>query len=98
MAVTERLQRAGVAAFPPMPNFMLDADPHLAARNYWVEKEHPEVGVRRHAGIPWRMSETPCEVWRAAPTVGQDNEYVLGELLGMSSRQIAELVERKVIY
>ena len=59
IAVTERLQQAGVAAFPPMPNYMLDADPHLAARNYWVEKEHPEVGVRRHAGIPWLMSETP---------------------------------------
>jgi len=52
----------------------------------------------QHAGIPWRMSETPCEVWRAAPTLGQDNDYVYGELLGMSSQQIAELVERKVIY
>lgn len=98
MAATEALQQAGVAAFPPMANYMLDADPHLAARDYWVEKEHPEVGVRRHAGIPWSMSETPCEVWRAAPTIGQDNEYVFGELLGMSSQQIAELVERKVIY
>ena len=44
------------------------------------------------------MSETPCEVWRAAPTIGQDNEYVFGELLGMSGGQIADLVERKVIY
>jgi benzylsuccinate CoA-transferase BbsF subunit len=97
-AVTERLQEAGVAAFPPMANFMLDGDPHLAARDFWIEKEHPEVGVRRHAGIPWRMSETPCEVWRVSPTLGQDNDYVYGELLGMSSKQIADLVERKVIY
>jgi benzylsuccinate CoA-transferase BbsF subunit len=97
-AVTERLQKAGVAAFPPMANFMLDADPHLAGRGFWVEKEHPEVGVRRHAGIPWRMSDTACEVWRAAPTLGQDNEYVFGELLGMSGQQIAGLIEREVIY
>ncbi len=96
--VTERLQQAGVAAFPPMANYMLDGDPHLAARDFWVEKEHPEVGVRKHAGIPWRMSETPCEVWRAAPKLGQDNEYVFGEMLGMSSQQIADLVERKVIF
>ncbi len=96
--VTEKLQGAGVAAFPPMANYMLDGDPHLAARDFWVEKEHPEVGVRKHAGIPWRMSETPCEVWRAAPKLGQDNEYVFGELLGMSGQQIADLVERKVIY
>ena len=97
-AVTETLQGAGVAAFPPLANYMLDADPHLAARGFWVEKEHPEVGRLKHAGIPWRMSETPCEVWRAAPTLGQDNEYVFGELLGMSGKQIAELTERQVIY
>jgi len=97
MAATELLQAAGVAAFPPMVNYMLDADPHLAERGFWVEKEHPEVGVCRHAGIPWRMSETPCEVWRAAPTLGQDNEYVFGEVLGMSGKQIADLAERGVI-
>ena len=97
-AVTDTLQRAGVAAFPPMANHMLDADPHLAARDFWVEKEHPEVGTLKHAGIPWRMSETPCEVTRAAPTLGQDNEYVFGELLGMSGKQIAELTERQVIF
>ena len=35
---------------------------------------------------------------RPSPTIGQDNEYVYGELLGMSSQQIAGLVERKVIF
>ncbi|HLB27324.1 MAG TPA: CoA transferase, partial [Dehalococcoidia bacterium] len=98
MAATELLQAAGVAAFPPMVNYMLDADPHLAERGFWVEKEHPEVGALRHPGIPWRMSETPCEVWRASPTLGQDNDYVFGELLGMSGARIAELSERGVIY
>ena len=97
-AATEALQAAGVAAFPPMANFMLDSDPHLQERGFWVEKEHPEVGVRRHAGIPWRMSATPCDVWRPAPTLGQDNDYVYGELLGMSAGEIAALVERKVIF
>ncbi len=95
--VKDRLQAAGVAAFPPLMNRELAEDPHLNARGFFVEKEHPEVGVRKHPGIPWRMSETPCEVWRAAPVMGQDNEYVFGELLGMSSDQIADLVAREVI-
>ena len=95
--VMRACQAAGVAAFPPQMNRELAEDPHLNARGFFVEKEHPEVGVRKHAGIPWRMSETPCEVWRAAPVMGQDNEYVFGELLGLSSAQIAELVEREVI-
>ena len=94
---TKRLQQAGVAAFPPLMNRELAEDPHLNARSFFVEKEHPEVGVRKHPGIPWRMSETPCEVWRAAPVMGQDNDYVFGELLGMSAQQIADLVAREVI-
>ncbi len=96
--ITQQFQAVGVAAFTPLVNRELSEDPHLNARGFFVEKEHPEVGVRRHAGIPWRMSETPCEVWRAAPVMGQDNDYVLGELLGMSSQQIASLKERQVIY
>jgi benzylsuccinate CoA-transferase BbsF subunit len=95
--VRDRLQAAGVAAFPPMTNKDLAEDPHLNERHFFVEKEHPEVGVRKHAGIPWKMSETPCEVWRAAPTIGQDNDYVYGEVLGFSSAQIADLVEREII-
>ena len=42
-------------------------DPHLAERGYLVELEHPEIGKRKHAGIPWKMSGTPCAV-RAAGT------------------------------
>jgi len=94
----DRLQAKGVAAFPPMLNRELAEDRHLNERGFFVEKEHPEVGVRKHAGIPWRMSATACEVWRAAPTIGQDNEYVFGELLGFSSDQIADLVAREVIH
>jgi len=96
--IMKTLQAAGVAAFPPLVNHELNDDPQLNARNFFVEKEHLEVGVRRHAGIPWRMSDTPCEIWRAAPVMGQDNDYVFGELLGMSSQQIADLKERQVIY
>ncbi|MCH7617875.1 MAG: CoA transferase [Chloroflexi bacterium] len=93
----EKLQAAGVAAYPPLVNQEVMESPHLAARDFWVEHEHPEVGVRRHAGIPWRFSETPLAVKRAAPVMGQDNEYVFGELLGMGSDEIAGLVEREVI-
>lgn len=95
--VTRLLQAAGVAAFPPLMNRELAEDPHLNQRGFFVEKEHPEVGVRQHVGIPWRMSETPCEVTRAAPVLGQDNDYVYGELLGLSSAEIADLKAREVI-
>jgi crotonobetainyl-CoA:carnitine CoA-transferase CaiB-like acyl-CoA transferase len=98
LEATERLQAAGIAASSPLMNRELAEDPHLAARNFFVEKDHPEVGTRMHSGIPWRMSGTPCEVWRAAPVLGQDNDYVYGELLGLASDQIEDLKVRQVIY
>jgi crotonobetainyl-CoA:carnitine CoA-transferase CaiB-like acyl-CoA transferase len=94
---TVKLQAAGIAAYPPLSNRQVLENAHLESRNFFVEKEHQAVGVRRHAGIPWRMSETPCEVTRAAPILGQDNEYVFGELLGFSSDEIADLASRGVI-
>lgn len=94
---TAMLQAAGIAAYPALSNRQVLENKHMEGRGFFVEKEHQAVGVRRHAGIPWRMSETPCEVTRAAPVLGQDNEYVFGELLGFSSDQIADLAERGVI-
>ena len=96
--VANQLQRAGVAAFPTLSNKDLAHDPHLRERGYLVELEHPEVGKRIHAGIPWTMSGTPCKVWRAAPLLGQDTDQLLSSLLGYSSEKIKELRERKILY
>jgi crotonobetainyl-CoA:carnitine CoA-transferase CaiB-like acyl-CoA transferase len=96
--VTGQLQLAGVAAFPTLSNQDVAHDPHLRERGFLVELEHPEVGKRIHAGIPWTMSGTPCKVWRAAPLLGQDTDYVLSSLLGYSPDKIAELRESKVLY
>jgi benzylsuccinate CoA-transferase BbsF subunit len=95
--VTELLQKAGVAAFPSMSNKDLATDAHLTARGYLVQKEHPEVGKRIHAGIPWQMSGTPCEVRTAAPLRGQHTEYVLRDLLGLSEAEVAKLRNGKVL-
>jgi len=95
--ITELLQRAGVAAFPTLSNKDLAHDRHLRKRSYLVELEHPEVGKRIHAGIPWTMSGTPCKVWRAAPLLGQDTDYLLSSLLGYSPEKIAELRDSKIL-
>jgi crotonobetainyl-CoA:carnitine CoA-transferase CaiB-like acyl-CoA transferase len=92
------LQRAGVAAFPTLSNRDVAHDPHLRERGYLVELEHPEVGKRIHAGIPWTMSGTPCKVWRAAPTLGQDTDHVLSSLLDYSPEKIALLRQNKILY
>ena len=96
--VTETLQKVGVAAFPSLSNKDLATNPHLTARGYLVQKEHPEVGTRIHAGIPWHMSETPCEVRAAAPLRGQHTAYVLRDVLGLSEAEVRKLQDGQVLY
>ena len=89
--VTRELQSAGVAAFTSMTNRDLAEDPHMSGRGFFVERPHPEVGTRRHAGIPWRLSETPCAVESAAPCIGEHTNEVLSRVLGYSTDEIETL-------
>jgi crotonobetainyl-CoA:carnitine CoA-transferase CaiB-like acyl-CoA transferase len=95
--VTEMLQRAGVAAMPTLSNKDLANDSHLRERGFLVELDHPEVGRRTHAGIPWTMSGTPCRVRTPAPLFGADTDEVLTTLLGFSAERIEALDKAGVI-
>ncbi len=95
--VTRILQQIGVAAYPSLDGKDMLANPHVVARGFFVELEHPEVGKRQHLGIPWKMSRTPCDVRRPAPCLGQDTEYVLEEILGLSKEQVTSLKEREIL-
>ena len=94
---TELLQQAGVAAFPSMSNRDLVEDRHLNARDFFVELDHPAVGRRIHAGIPWTMSGTPCRVRTSAPMPGADTDDVLGTILGLSSAEIERLRAAEIV-
>jgi crotonobetainyl-CoA:carnitine CoA-transferase CaiB-like acyl-CoA transferase len=93
----ELLQRVGVAAMPTLTNKDLALDPHLRERGFLVELEHPEVGRRTHAGVPWTMSETLCRVRRPAPILGADTAEVLMSMLGYSAEKIESLRRDGVI-
>ena len=95
--VTATLQAVGVAAFPALTNKEIAEDAHLQERGFFVELQHPEVGVRRHAGTPWLFSETPCQVRQPAPCLGQDTDEVLQNILGYSADDIATLRANEVL-
>jgi benzylsuccinate CoA-transferase BbsF subunit len=95
--ITRLLQQAGVAAFPSMSNKDLANDPHLRERQYLVEMQHPEVGRRVHAGMPWTFSPSPREVQKVAPLRGADTNDVLTNLLGYSAEKIEELLAAGVL-
>jgi len=91
------LQHAGVAAGAALTNAEVFEDWQNKARNFHQSVRHPEVGPRRHPCIGWIMSKTPRRIPRAAPCLGEHNEYVLGEILGLSKKEIAELEAEKII-
>ena len=61
----------------------------LEERGYWLMAPLPDGREVPVPGIMVRMSETPLTVRQWAPTLGQHNQEVLGEMLGMTDDQIA---------
>ncbi len=92
-----RLQAAGVAAAPVLNVADLLDDPHYRARGTFIEVIHP-LGFRETIyGAYVKLSRTPASV-RTGPRIGQDNERVFKELLGMSAERYDTLVAERVIY
>jgi benzylsuccinate CoA-transferase BbsF subunit len=90
-AAERELQARGVAAAVCASNKDVAEDAHLEERNFFVRLNHPEVGTQQHAGIPWRMSATPCAVRAPAPCLGQHTDEVLTGLLGYSEADVKKL-------
>jgi crotonobetainyl-CoA:carnitine CoA-transferase CaiB-like acyl-CoA transferase len=97
LEATATLQRAGIAAFVSATNRDIAQDPHLEARGFFVELEHPEVGTRRHLGLPWRMSASDARVRRPAPCLGADTDQVLREVCGYAQSDIDALRAAQVL-
>lgn len=95
--VMHTLQGAGVACGPVLTGTEVLNNPHLNERNFFVETPHPDAGTRRYAGIPIKLSKTPATFRLPAPCLGEHNDYVLRELLGLSEEEIAELEQSGVI-
>ena len=94
--VMQNLQKAGVAAGPSFNIKELINAPHVKKRGVFIEQNHPAAGKTIVYRSPWTTALTSDS--RPAPLLGQDNEYVCKQLLGMDDAKIAELIEKKVIY
>jgi len=94
------LQAEGVPAGAVLDSKDLLFNAHLVERKFYeVVHHHPstEMPPLPYAGRPWKLSATPAVPPQAAPVMGEHNEYVLGELLGMTPQQIAGLEEEGII-
>src|SRR3989449_9344138 len=96
------LQQAGVpAGLRQNAEDRCDHDPQLAALHWLTEVTGTKIGRWPLAEVPIKMSESPAYIGgrldRGAPCYGEDNEYVYGQLLGMSSQEIKTLADEGVI-
>ncbi|WP_422001194.1 CaiB/BaiF CoA transferase family protein [Reyranella sp.] len=95
--VVRLLNDAHVPCAPVKTAREVSTDPHLEARGYWVDVDHPRRGrtrvpisaIRLHAG-------GRPEIRSPAPTLGQHTEKVLTDLLGLKAAELAELRAARV--
>ena len=72
-------------------------DSQVAYRGHFVELPHPVYGKTIVEGPRAKLSRTPAQARRAAPTLGQDNQYVLEKILGYGEEHIGELAASGVL-
>lgn len=95
--IMERCQAAGVPVTAVFDVAEAASHPHLRERGYLVELDHPVLGRLRGLGAPFHLPDAPGGPRTAAPLLGEHNERVYGELLGLGSDQLAALRAEGVI-
>ena len=90
--VTTACQRMGIAAYPVQSAPRLLFDDHLAARAFFPIVNSPIAGPGPIPGVVFRTSGDGARVRGYAPLLGEHNEYVYREILGLSEVQYEERV------
>jgi crotonobetainyl-CoA:carnitine CoA-transferase CaiB-like acyl-CoA transferase len=95
----ELLQRQGVPAGIVANGADLCArNPQLNARGFWMQFALPDGTGHRTTGTPIKLSDSPVSPARCAPEPGDDNSYVLGEVLGLTRSEREALVSAGAIW
>ncbi len=96
--LARRLQESGLCAgVVENSRDRLNWDGQLAHRGTYAIFEHSEMGPRRHETVAAKLSGRLPRPKRGAPLMGEDNDYVFKDLLGLSEAEMATLVEADII-
>ncbi len=95
--VMHLLQKAGIACGPVLKGREILENPHLNNRDFFIELDHKDAGTHKYAGNPIKASKTPPEFKLPAPCLGEHNDYVLSELLGLFDDKIDSLKDMRIV-
>ena len=98
--IMEQLQGVGVPSGPVFDSRDSNLDPHKWATGFLEKVVFPEernMGTRVLMGRPWHLDKTPPQIQRPAPKMGEDNDDILHNLLGLSEEQTIGFLEESII-
>lgn len=93
---TELVLSKGIPAGPILDVSQILADPHVKAREMFVEMDHPTLGRITVNGCAIKLMDTKPSVRTPAPALGQDNRAVYQGLLGLTDAQFDALCKKHV--
>jgi len=93
----ERLQAVGVCAGAVLNIAQVLCDPHLTSRGLFTCVDHPDGNSYALTLNPWTFDGLRHGVQRPAPALGQDNDYILHDLLGVSREHLDALADQHLI-
>ncbi len=94
----EAAREKGILLLPSSDVKDVFESPQLAARQFWIEMDHPELGdTVTYPGASLQLSECPLQISRRAPIIGEHNDDVYEKELGFTKEKIAILKNSKVI-
>jgi crotonobetainyl-CoA:carnitine CoA-transferase CaiB-like acyl-CoA transferase len=92
---TAQARRIPVAPVSTMGD-LLSSD-HLRARGFFATIQHPDAGELRVPGAPYQFSATPWRLERPAPRLGQHNQEIYRDRLGVAESEMGSLARDGVI-
>jgi len=96
--IMELLQAEGVPAGAVQnAKDLNETDPQIRHRGVFFEMDHPVIGWARFEGNPFQFSSTGPDNWRSAPLLGEDNEYVFKDIVGVDDDEFEHLQAGGVI-
>ena len=78
----------------PRDSFM---DPQLNAREFFQTINGPDIGPYRYPGFPWKFSESPLQVFQPPCMLGEHNDYVYKDVIGLTDKEMDDLESAGVI-